>query len=194
MRMQSTMNIATNNQNNQNVVTYNQYQEEHKDCMKSPTYGYVTIEEVAKIVTDFILEDEKANFEITIGTDSQNFNMTKMVEVIAIHKVGKGGIYFYKKELIRRINNLHQKIMEETSRSIALADKFYEALELEMIERNTLIENYNVHNQIHCDIGTVGKTSGLIQEITGWVKRSGYECKIKPESYAASGVANKISK
>lgn len=162
--------------------------------MQSPTYGNVSMEEIAKIVVDYITNDKEANYEITIGTDSQNFSETKMVEVVAIHRVGKGGIYFYHKELIRRINNLHQKIIEETSRSLMLADNFYEKVSQEFKNRGTKIENFNIHNQIHCDIGKVGKTSALIPEITGWVRSAGYECKIKPESYAASGVANKISK
>ena len=162
--------------------------------MHSPTYGNVTMSEIAKIVADYIMLDEKATFEMTIGTDSQNFSETKMVEVIAIHKMGYGGIYFYRKEMIQRINNLHQKIIEETSRSLTLADMFYEALELEMFNREKLVEDFHIKNAIHCDIGEAGKTSTLIKEITGWVTRAGYICKIKPESYAASGVANRISK
>ena len=162
--------------------------------MQSPTYGTIDIQQIAKYVADYIMKDEKALYEITIGTDSQNFADTKMVEVIAVHRVGRGGIYFYKKEMINLITNLHKKIVEETARSLHLADIFYEALELEMISRNYLLEEFNIRNQIHCDIGNVGKTSALIQEITNWVKSAGYECKIKPESYTASGVANKISK
>lgn len=162
--------------------------------MQSPTRGEVTIEEVAKIVADFIIQDEKAEYSITIGTDSQTYSEVKMVEVIAIHKVGKGGIYFYKKEFLSPFPSLRQKIFDETSRSLRLADNFYEALELEFMSRDKTIETYNIHNQIHCDIGQVGATKSLIAEITGWVRSAGYECCIKPESYAASGVANKLSK
>ena len=162
--------------------------------MQSPTYGEVSIEKIAKIVADYIMKDEKAKFSITIGTDSQTYSEVKMVEVIAIHKEGKGGIYFYRKEFLDRFPSLRQKIFDETSRSLRLADSFYEALELEFIERNKVIEDYNIHNQIHCDIGPVGATKSLIAEITGWVKSAGYECCIKPDSYAASGVANKLSK
>lgn len=167
---------------------------EKQYIMQSPTYGFVTINQVAKIVADYIENDEKASFDITIGTDSQTYSETKIVEVIAVHKVGKGGIYFYKKEFIKMYPDLRTKIFDETQRSLVLADKFYENLENELLLRNKVIEDFHIRNQIHCDIGTVGATKELIPTIVGWVKSAGYECKIKPESYAASGVANKISK
>lgn len=162
--------------------------------MQSPTYGSVTIEEVAKIVAEYILANEDSVYEISIGTDSQTFAEVKMVEVIAIHRVGRGGIYFYKKDYIPRFHGLREKIFDETSRSINLANAFYEALELILFEHEKTLEDFHIHNQIHCDIGTVGATNVLIPEITGWVRSAGYECCIKPDSYTASGVANRISK
>jgi hypothetical protein len=162
--------------------------------MQSPTYGSVTIEEVAKIVTDYILSDTSALYEVNIGTDSQTYADVKIVEVVAVHRVGKGGIYFYRKEYVSRFHSLKEKIFDETSRSINLANMFYNALELEFLEHDKVLEDYNIHNQIHCDIGTTGATNALIPEITGWVRSAGYECCIKPDSYAASGVANKLSK
>ena len=162
--------------------------------MQSPTYGSVTIDEVAHIVADYILADKDAMFEINIGTDSQTYAEVKMVEVIAVHKVGRGGIYFYKKDFIPRFHGLREKIIDETSRSINLANMFYEALELIFMEQDKTLEDFHLHNQIHCDIGPIGATNALIPEIVGWVRSAGYECCIKPDSYAASGVANRISK
>ena len=48
--------------------------------------------------------------------------------------------------------------------------------------------------RIHCDIGRSGKTSVLIKEVVSWVTSQGYVCLIKPDSYAASGIADKYSK
>lgn len=162
--------------------------------MQSPTYGSVTIDEVARIVADYIMSNEKAEYEINIGTDSQTYAEVKIVEVIAVHRVGKGGIYFYKKDFVPRFHGLREKIFDETSRSINLANAFYESLELLLLEQDKTLEDFNIHNQIHCDIGKVGATNALIPEITGWVRSAGYEPCIKPDSYAASGVANRISK
>ncbi|MBR4734133.1 MAG: hypothetical protein IK081_15370, partial [Lachnospiraceae bacterium] len=34
----------------------------------------------------------------------------------------------------------------------------------------------------------------LIPGLVGWIKACGYDCKVKPESYAASSIADRISK
>lgn len=159
-----------------------------------PSGQKVSADEVIKIITDYIMQDTSATYEFTVGTDSQNFDRTKMVEVIALHRVGKGGIFFYNIEYIRRIDSLRQKITEETQRSLANADGLVEALELSLMEHDIDLNELDVLFQIHCDIGKEGKTKMLIKEITNWVTSLGYACLIKPDSYTASGIANKYSK
>ena len=63
--------------------------------MKSLTYGEVNIDEIAKIISEFVANSDSDKFDIYIGTDSQNFSYTKMVLVIAVHCIGHGGIFFY---------------------------------------------------------------------------------------------------
>lgn len=161
---------------------------------RRPSGEKVNEEKLISIITNYILEDPKASYEFTVGTDSQNFDRTKMVEVIALHRIGKGGIFFYNVEFINRIQSLRQKITEETQRSLAIADGLVEALELSLIDHNIDIDDLDVRFQIHCDIGQEGKTKTLIREITNWVTSLGYTCLIKPDSYTASGIANKYSK
>ena len=55
--------------------------------MQSPTYGELTIKQIVKLVADFILNDESAGYNITIGTDSQTYHEVKMVEVIAVREL-----------------------------------------------------------------------------------------------------------
>lgn len=153
-----------------------------------------TYDEMIKIIAKYIANNKDHEIEITIGTDSQNHSQTKMVEVIAVHMVGHGGIYFYYSEYIRKIKSLKEKIMEETSRSLMNANGFIDNLSLELIEYNIDLDDLNIHFCIHCDIGHNGKTSTLISEIVNWVHAMGYDCLIKPDSYAASGIANKITK
>ena len=150
--------------------------------------------DIAKRIFDIIMSDKTSSYEITVGTDSQNFDRTKMVEVIAIHKKGNGGTYFYNIEFIRLITNLKQKINEETGRSLFIAHALLDDLEELFMEKDMLLEDLNVSFQIHCDIGRSGKTSVLIKEIVSWVTSQGYVCLIKPDSYAASGIADKYSK
>ena len=162
--------------------------------MRRPSGQSVTIDEIIQIIKDYILEQPDEKYTFTVGTDSQNHSQTKMVEVIAIHRVGRGGILFYNTEYLNRISNLRQKINTETSRSLDIANGLMERLELAFIEDNKLIDEFHIQFQIHCDIGECGKTSTMIKEITSWVEAYGYTCLIKPDSYTASGIANKYSK
>jgi len=161
---------------------------------RTPQGQPIAISDIAIRIADFILSDKQSDYEITVGTDSQNFHDTKMVEVVAVHKKGRGGTYFYNIEYIHRITNLKQKINEETSRSLMIANELLEALEDYLLENGILLDDLNVSFQIHCDIGKTGKTNILIKEITSWITSQGYVCLIKPDSYAASSVANKYSK
>ena len=46
--------------------------------MNSPTYGKVNMLQIVEIIKNFLNKDKFSRYEITIGTDSQNFNRTKM--------------------------------------------------------------------------------------------------------------------
>jgi len=48
--------------------------------------------------------------------------------------------------------------------------------------------------EIHIDIGQRGETRAMIQEVVGWVTSVGYTVKIKPYSYGASSVADRLTK
>ena len=154
----------------------------------------ITYSEMMKLIADYISKDTNQEYEITVGTDSQNHSKTKMVEVIAIHCVGHGGIFFYRIDFIRKIKSLKEKIFEETSRSIQNAHGLLDEVGLILLEKGIDIEELTLHFKIPCDIGHYGKPSSLLKEIVSWVHSCRYEAVIKPDSYAASGIANKISK
>lgn len=155
-----------------------------------PNGQEVSLEQIAQLGINYILEEPGAEYEITIGTDSQNFDKTKIVEVIVFRRVGMGGIFFYSSKYIRRIDNLRLKIYEETQESLQLADSLLQIIENIPFDLN----KYNIHFTIHCDVGKNGATNILVQEIIGWIHSLGYECCIKPNSYAASAIADKYSK
>lgn len=154
----------------------------------------VSYNEMIEIIANFITQDALKEYEITVGTDSQTHDKCRMVEVIAVHRAGHGGIFFYRTEYVRKIKSLKEKIVEETSRSLDNAEGLLDEVQLHLLEHDVDIDQLNIHFVIHCDIGHAGKTQALIKEIVSWVHSCGYECLIKPESYAASGIANKISK
>jgi len=45
--------------------------------------------------------------------------------------------------------------------------------------------------EIHVDIGSVGETNTMIQELVGMIRAHNFEAKTKPESYAASNIADR---
>lgn len=158
---------------------------------KSPTYGYVTIPEIANIIKQKVL-DNPGEYTLMVGTDSQNFDKTKMVTVIALHNIGHGGIFFYNTIYIHRIPQVNIKIMEETSRSLTAARDIVNALE-RFLEEGFDYSQY-IKLEIHVDAGNNGLSKQVIPEIIGWVKSCDFEVKVKPDSCAASSVANKYSK
>lgn len=159
-----------------------------------PNGTKVSVADAAGIAAKYIAERPASAYTVTIGTDSQNFDKTKMVEVIAIHRVGNGGIFFYRTNYVRLIQNLRQKIQEETQLSLTIADVFFDQLHQSLASLGYDLDSMEIKCQIHCDVGYNGTTRTMIQEIVGWVRSLGYDCAIKPYSYAASGIANKYSK
>lgn len=153
--------------------------------MMSRTYGEVTFNQAINIIKNSVKSDPHLEHRITIGCDSQNFDDTKRVIVVAVHRVGKGGFFFYETERITRLNDLRTKIYHETHICLEMATKVSEAF---------INCGENVDVIVHVDIGHNGPTSRMIREIVGWVESLGFPCVIKPDSYAASWIANKLSK
>ena len=46
---------------------------------------------------------------------------------------------------------------------------------------------------IHADVGEKGQTRDMVKEVVGLIRGNGFEPKIKPESYAASVVADRYT-
>ena len=124
-------------------------------------------------------------YKLYIGTDSMVHAKSKVVTVVALHEVGSGGIFFSKTIFVNRFKDLRTKIYTETQESLSIAEELSTILfEAEL--------DYEI--KIHSDIGRNGETKELINEITGWVTAMGYECSIKPNSWSASTIADKLSK
>lgn len=162
---------------------------------RSQTYGNVELEEIPFKLNEFYKRNKHwgSQFNIIIGTDSQNHDYTKVVTVIAITCSGHGGIYFDHVKKINRISNVKEKLNYETGDSLLVATKLLEIFE----DEDELAELYlNSHLAVHIDAGTNlnGKTYMLLKDLIGWVTATGFDCKIKPDSFVASSIADKISK
>ena len=157
--------------------------------LSSPSMKEPTFEQAVDRIANYIREVPDAEYEIAIGTDSMTYDKTKFVMAIVLHNVGKGGIYFYKIFHHTRITNLHDKLYKETQLSLDAAEMLIE--ELLDIDENIFDK---MKMSIHLDIGENGPTKSLIRELEGWVTAMGYDYAIKPDSYAASTIADLYSK
>lgn len=163
--------------------------------MYTADFKQIKIEDVVNKICDFYNNTMQYDtpFHIAIGTDSQNFKDTKVVSVITAWREGHGGIYFSDIERINKIQNVREKLNYETQRSLTFADHI-----MSIFESDNKYEDLYMNSNfvIHVDAGNNnnGKTKELIPSLTGWVRSCGYECEVKPNSYAASSIADKISK
>ncbi len=160
----------------------------------SPTHGELTLDKIPEYIRDYYdrMKQYDAGIHITIGTDSQNFDYTKEVNVIAAICEGHGGIFFYKINARDRISDVRTKLRIETGDSLEIAEKLLTSMEQKEYEEVFLNTTFTIH--IDAGYSDKGKTKELIPELVGWVKAMGYEAMVKPDSYVASGVADKISK
>jgi len=125
------------------------------------------------------------DYTIDVGTDSQKSGKIKFVTAVVVHKIGKGGIFFYHPVVSDTANSMQGRIYMETAMSIDCATKL-----LELFVENDVLRDI----AIHCDVGPYGKTREMIREIVGYVNASGFCCKIKPDSVAACTVADRFTK
>ena len=153
----------------------------------------ITFDMVAEKIIDWINQQPNKDYVLAIGTDSQTYSDTKIVLSITLHRLYNGGIFFLHtiRQKAFKSNQLQQKLYTETQASLDAANILIEKLK----NHGLNIQNKsNIHLQIHMDIGKNGPTSKYIQELEGWVRAVGYDCEIKPNSYAASTIADKYSK
>lgn len=146
----------------------------------------MSFDETFKDIVSYMQEMPGVPYRLIIGTDSQLREDACFVTAIVIHRVGKGGRYYYTKENEKMGRSLKQRIFFEAAKSLGVASKLAEKL------AQNGYGDLNV--EIHLDIGQNGETKDLIREIVGMVTGTGFEAKIKPDAYGATKVADKHSK
>ncbi len=152
----------------------------------SPSRGRLSFEQMFSDLIDYVQELPEAEYKIIIGTDSQVRDSTCFVTAIVVHRLGKGARYYYTREHENIGRSLRQRIFYETSRSLGVASQ--------MAEKLAQNGHADLNVEIHLDVGKNGPTGDLIREVVGMVTGSGFDAKIKPDSYGASTVADKFTK
>jgi len=131
----------------------------------------------------------KYNGTVYIGTDSF-FIKNKCIFSTAICLYGadnqQGGRYFYTKTSLnkKKFPELSIRMIKEAENTIILANNIIELIPSAKLE-------------LHLDISPQENnegTSHLANMLVGYVKGSGYECRIKPHAFAAASIADKHSK
>ena len=161
----------------------------------SPSKGNLTLDEVIKDIFAYMQEMPDKQYEVVVGTDSPSSDKPFFPIAIVVLRTGSGGRFFLKKmhypdSFLKRFANRNWKnrILQEVYLSCELALSLRETLEKE----NKLGLKY-LFEYIHADVGEVGKTKEMIKEVVGLIKSNGFEPRIKPQSFAATVVADRYT-
>lgn len=152
----------------------------------SPTHGSMSLDQVFDDIRAYVEEDPEASYRLIVGTDSRARDQVVFVTAVIIHRVGRGARYYYEKRRHQKLASLRQRIYYETALSLNLGSKIAARLARDGWS--------NLDIEIHLDVGREGATKTMIREVVGMVTGSGFDAKIKPESFGATSVADKYTK
>jgi predicted RNase H-related nuclease YkuK (DUF458 family) len=152
----------------------------------SPTKGLMELDRVVEEILGYIKEQPDRKYSIVVGTDSYPSGSVDYVTAIVVHRQGRGGRYFWKKEHQQgKTPVMRHRIYQETTHSIKTAQDLIKKLNLKKLA------GYDF--AIHIDVGNSGSTRDMINEVVGMVKGNGFTAMTKPEAYAASTVADRYT-
>jgi len=156
------------------------------DLFYNPHAGELLFSAVVQAIVDEMHADPKARYELLVGTDSSvSGPQVDYVSAIVVHKVGKGGRYYWTRVREKKTFSLRQRIWREAWLSFELAQRLLKGL--------SSFAPLAFNLEIHVDIGENGPTKELIDEVVGMIIGSGFAVRIKPQAYAASSVADKYT-
>ena len=134
-----------------------------------------------------VLDDVKQSIlngcKIFVGADSvKEQKDCTFVVTVCIYNPGAGGRYYFKrfKQPTRIFPSLRARIFQEAA----------EAIEVTLM---LLQEIPDAPVEIHLDVNRDKRhaTGTFSEQVVGYAKSIGVDCKIKPDSWASSGIADK---
>lgn len=144
----------------------------------------LTKDKLVNEIENFILAESDFSYKILVGTDSESYNnKIDFVSVIVVHRIGSGARYFWRRQIFNSKFNLHERLWQEALLSLTISQEL-----LKILTQKKL----NFHFELHLDLGNIGKSSSSVKEIINLIRGYGFEVKIKPESYAASKIADRL--
>ena len=143
-----------------------------------------SVEDLSNTILTDITTAGTDNLEFYIGGDSQaNLYNVKFTVAIIMIKKGKGGRGYYKNTVpLETSLSLQQRLFMETFKAVKVA-----------LWLNPLLESigYKV-NEIHTDLNPNPNYASyeMVHTCLGYIRGMGFEGKAKPDSWAASSVAD----
>jgi len=169
----------------------------------SPSKGNLEFSQVIKEIKSYIQEQPEFFYDIVVGCDSPSSDKPFFPIAIVVLRTGAGGRFFLKKmhypdNFLKKFAHINWKnrILQEVYLSCELALSLRETLEKEFPACRQAGEKNRFNYQfqyIHADVGEKGKTSEMVKEVVGLIRSNGFEPKIKPQSFAASVVADRYT-
>lgn len=146
----------------------------------------LSTDQVSREIVNFMKSNSQKEYKVTIGTDSLKDadNTADFVTAIVVHRVGNGGRYFWRRiQGPGKFHTLRDRMTHEVLMSLEIAKEF-----LLQIKKH---DAPKFDFEIHVDIGENGATKVMIQELVGMIRANNFEARTKPDSYAASKVADR---
>lgn len=145
----------------------------------------LSVPEVIQEIIAFMGDDYLKQYKIMIGTDSEQLSGSRadFVTAVVVHRIGNGGRYFWRRVELQKVPTMRDRIIREVLISIEIAKNVLEEL------KKFPLPDFDF--EIHADIGEKGPTKAMVQEIAAMIRGNNFEVKIKPESYAATNVADR---
>jgi predicted RNase H-related nuclease YkuK (DUF458 family) len=144
----------------------------------------LTMSRVVNEIVGFMRADLTRRYKVTIGTDSDILSgRADFVTAVVVHRVGNGGRYFWRRIENEKMHTLRERIIREVLISLDIAKGVLSEL------KKFPLPDFDF--EIHIDVGENGPTKAMIQEVVNMVRANNFEAKTKPESYAASNVADR---
>jgi predicted RNase H-related nuclease YkuK (DUF458 family) len=129
--------------------------------------------------------------QLHVGSDSHLIGGKWLfATVLCVYTPGSGGTFYYRREKFLRneFKSLYDRLMKETTLSILAAEEL----------KDVAISEYNTSNLeivIHSDVATCDTESAKYHTIVkGYVSSMGYDILVKPNAWASSAVADKVSR
>lgn len=131
-----------------------------------------------------IKEASKEGAQIHVGSDSHLVGGKWIfATAVCIYFPQSGGTFFYRRSKHSRneFRTLYDRLMKETTLSIMAAEEIKDFLDTDIV--------------IHSDVATCDTESAKYHTmVKGYVSAMGYEILVKPNAWASSAVADKVSR